>query len=202
MQTNLSCRLDWLGDCDRDRTAFWCSYHPSQVRRERFLEQCGRLTAAGLRYSVGVVGLREHLDEARAMRRLLPPHVYLWINAYKDVPDYYSSGEIAAWEEIDPHFRWNTIRHASRGRTCRTGGAAISVDGDGTVRRCHFVSQPLGNLYDPAFQLPGASACPNATCGCHIGYIYLEDLQLDRVFAGGMLERIPADWPVGWDQRA
>ncbi len=191
-QTNLSCRLDWIDECRAERTAFWCSYHPSQTRRERFLQQCGRLEAAGLRYSVGIVGLREHFAEAVGVRRALPRRVYLWVNAYKDVPDYYTDDEIAGWERIDPHFRWNTVRHASRGQDCRTGASVISVDGDGTVRRCHFVPQALGNLYDPDFRLPGARPCPNETCGCHIGYVHLEPLGLERVFASGILERIPA----------
>lgn len=35
-------------------------------------------------------------------------------------------------------------------------------------------------------------ACPLAVCDCHIGYVHLESLPLYDVFAGGVLERIPA----------
>jgi hypothetical protein len=35
-------------------------------------------------------------------------------------------------------------------------------------------------------------------CDCHIGYVHLETLPLYDVFAGGVLERIPA--PAALDQ--
>ena len=70
--------------------------------------------------------------------------------------------------------------------------------GDGTVRRCHFIAradrQPLRRL------VAGRAAAPhlrrNALCDCHIGYVHLKPLGLRDVFAGGILERIPAAWPV------
>jgi hypothetical protein len=69
----------------------------------------------------------------------------------------------------------------------------ISVDGDGTMRRCHFVRTPLGNIYEPGFEralLP--RPCTNETCGCHIGYVHMDELRLHEVFGAGVLERIPA----------
>ena len=66
------------------------------------------------------------------------------------------------------------------------------MDGAGDVRRCHFVDEVLGNLYDGSFE--GAlreRPCPNATCGCHIGYVHLDELKLYDVFGGGVLERFP-----------
>ena len=44
-----------------------------------------------MRFSVGVVGLKEHFGEIEALRRELPPDVYLWVNAYKREPDYYTA---------------------------------------------------------------------------------------------------------------
>ena len=69
----------------------------------------------------------------------------------------------------------------------------ISVDGDGTIRRCHFVREPIGNLYDPGFEAALVERpCPSATCSCHIGYVHLDAVGLYPAFAGGILERIPA----------
>lgn len=42
-QTNLACNLDWIERCDKKRLALWCSYHPGQVARDRFLAQCEQL---------------------------------------------------------------------------------------------------------------------------------------------------------------
>src|SRR5262249_41136102 len=164
----------------------------SQVKRAEFVAKCRELSARGMRYSAGVVGLREHFAEIRALRDELPPNVYLWVNAYKDVPDYYQPGEVELLTTIDPLFPFNNTRHPSRGRPCHTGHRAISVDGDGTVRRCHFVGEPLGNLYEQRFeQLLRERLCPNATCGCHIGYVHMPELGLYEVFGDGVLERVP-----------
>jgi len=66
------------------------------------------------------------------------------------------------------------------------------VLGDGTVRRCHFIPTPLGNLYDGSYRAAlRRGGCTNATCDCHIGYVHLKRLPLYDVFAGGILERIP-----------
>lgn len=192
IQTNLSGPLDWVEDCDRDRLALWTTYHPTEVDRATFLDRCRELDRRGIRFSVGVVGLKEHLAEAEALRRELPPHVYLWINAYKRVPDYYSASEFEQFEAIDPLFPINAVRHPSRGRPCRAGRSVIAVDGEGTIRRCHFIPAPIGNLYEPGFESALIERpCTNETCSCHIGYVHMEELGLDRIFGAGILERIP-----------
>jgi MoaA/NifB/PqqE/SkfB family radical SAM enzyme len=192
IQTNLSCPLNWVEDCDRGRLALWTTFHPSEVSRTRFLARCRELDRRGVRYSVGVVGLKEHADEVEALRRELPPYVYLWVNAYKDRPDYYDADDLSRFEAIDPLFRVNAVRHPSHGKACRTGRSVVSVDGDGTVRRCHFIREPLGNLYEDDLEsVLGDRPCTNATCGCHIGYVHLEELGLYEVFGRGVLERIP-----------
>ena len=62
------------------------------------------------------------------------------------------------------------------------------------MRRCHFVPTPLGNLYDGSYRAalrrPPVRRTPR--CDCHIGYVHLDRLPLYDVFAGGVLERIPA----------
>lgn len=151
----------------------------------------GAQATRAIRYSVGVVGDPAHLDAARRMREALPGHVYLWINA-EEGRDYTDS-EADAWTALDPLFGYSRHPHASAGRRCRTGESVISVDGDGTVRRCHFVKTPIGNLYDGSYRTAlRPRSCPLAVCDCHIGYVHLESLPLYDVFAGGVLERIPA----------
>lgn len=194
IQTNLSCRTDWLSEADPDTLALWCTYHPGQTRYDRFLGKCRELAAGGIRYSVGIVGLPEHLSAARRLRAELPGHVYLWVNAAEGRE--YSDAEAAAWTELDPLFDYSRRPHRSAGLPCRTGASVISVDGEGTVRRCHFVRTVLGNLYDGSYRRAlRRRPCPLAVCDCHIGYVHLETLPLYDVFAGGVLERIPA--PAG-----
>ncbi|WP_309236786.1 STM4011 family radical SAM protein [Micromonospora sp. S-DT3-3-22] len=195
IQTNLAARVDWLADADRTTAALWTTYHPGQVTRERFLARCARLSELGVRYSVGVVGLPEHLAEARALRAALPAQVYLWVNAADG--HRYTAGQEAAWTALDPLFGWSVRPHPSLGRPCHAGETAISVAGDGTVRRCHFRPTPIGNLYDGSWRAAlKPRACDAALCDCHIGYVHLKPLGLRDVFAGGLLERIPAAWPA------
>ncbi|MEU9978840.1 STM4011 family radical SAM protein [Streptomyces sp. NPDC051014] len=195
VQTNLSCRTEWLADADPGTLALWCTYHPGQTPYDRFLAKCRDLAARGIRYSVGIVGLADHLDAARRLRADLPDHVYLWVNAAEG--HTYTDAEAGLWTDLDPLFPYSRTPHASAGLPCRTGESVVSVDGAGTVRRCHFVPAPLGNLYDGSYRAAlRPRACPLAVCDCHIGYVHLETLPLYDVFAGGVLERVPASPPT------
>lgn len=196
-QTNLSCRLDWVSAADARKLALWCTFHPSQVSLERFLSQCRILDANGLRYSVGIVGTREALRFLEPLRAGLKAEIYLWVNALKRNPDYYSLEEVECLTRFDPLFPVNNTQHASYGRNCRTGHTVFSVDGNGEMRRCHFVREVIGNIYEPGFEKAlRPRQCPAQTCGCHIGYVHLEHLGLDEVFREGLLERIPARLPA------
>lgn len=191
IQTNLSCRLDWLTEVDKEKTALWATYHPGEISRRKFLNQCARLDELGISYSVGVVGFREVIPEIGALRAELLPDVYLWVNALKKQANYYTHEEKARLIDIDPLVVHNMINHDSAGKACKTGHTVISVDGDGTMQRCHFVKERIGNIYDPDFRSAlFPRACTNATCGCHIGYVHLDHLKLYEVYKDKVLERI------------
>lgn len=192
IQTNLSSRLEWTEQCVKAKIALWATYHPGETERARFLAKCLDLHGRGVRFSVGIVGMKEHSSEIEAMRAALPPDIYLWINAYKRDPRYYSQEDIARFSSIDPLFPINNRYHPSAGRACRAGHTVISVDGDGNARRCHFIKSPIGNIYQPGFEeVLKERPCTNATCGCHIGYVHMPELELYDVFGDGVLERIP-----------
>lgn len=194
IQTNLSCGLDWLADADRSTVALWCTFHPTETTVAKFAAKVERLTALGIRHSVGVVGMREHQPEIAALRAALPPATYLWVNAYKRQESYYAAADLAALTAIDRHFPVNNQRHPSLGRPCNAGHRSFTVDGDGTARRCHFIPAVLGNIYEADFPTrlsSGPPPCTNSTCGCHIGYVNLPHLGLDEVYGDGLLERVP-----------
>jgi len=196
IQTNLSCALEWTERCDLSRLALWTTWHPTEATMERFLTKCQEAMRRGVRFSVGVVGRREAFDDIRRLREALPPEIYLWVNAWKRVPDYYSANELAMMESTDPHFRWNVTPQASRGKACRGGHTAFTVDGEGEARRCHFIPGKIGNIYDDDFAARLApSPCTAAECRCHIGYVHMTDLGLYDVYGDGVMERIPAQWP-------
>lgn len=192
IQTNLSGKLDWVNRGNKQTLALWTTYHPSQGKLEEFLDQCRFLDSEVVRYSVGIVGLKENLAATVELRRRLSSHVYLWVNAYKDTASYYDEMDVESYTAIDPLFPINNRRHASLGKACRTGETVFSVDGDGAMFRCHFIKAKLGNIYEEDFTaLLRPRSCTNSSCGCHIGYVHLENLQLDMVYGKNILERIP-----------
>lgn len=193
VQTNLSAPLDWLARAPAGKLALWCTYHPGQTSLERFVERCRRLKAMGVPHSVGVVAMREHLAAIEALRAALPPTSHVWLNAYdRRGPGYYSADELHRFDELDPWFRHGLEGTASRGRPCRTGEDVFSVDGDGEVRRCHFVPTRLGNLYvDPIAAMSAVRPCTRMKCECFIGYAHRKDLPLNAAFGDGLLARIP-----------
>lgn len=191
IQTNLSAPLSFVEEADPASLGIWATWHPEWMPRGRFVERVALLHERGVRVSAGMVGLPRFFEEIESLRRELPPDVYLWVNAAKSSVTY-TEAQIERLSRIDPLFRINTRHHASLGRSCRAGHTVISVDGDGNARRCHFIDEPIGNIYEPGFDRAlKPRLCTNATCGCHIGYVHLEYLELDKVFASGILERRP-----------
>lgn len=195
IQTNGSCRFGWAAQCDKSKLGLWVTYHPGETPREAFLKRCTQMQQQGIRFSVGVVGLKEHFGEIEALRAELPSEVYLWVNAFKRVEDYYAPDEADFLAAIDPLFPFNHTRHQSLGHACSAGESVISVDGEGTMRRCHFIKEIIGNIYEDEWQTAlRPRPCSNQTCGCHIGYVHLNELNLYEVFEGGVLERIPLNF--------
>lgn len=193
LQTNLSGPLSWLAGAPAGKLSLWCTYHPDQTPLHRFVERCSRLRDLGIRFSVGMVALREHYAALRELRAALPPQCPVWLNAYdRRGPGYYLSQDLDWLDRIDPWFHHNRQPGSSRGKPCRAGQETLSVDGAGEVQRCHFIPQRLGNLYEDALDsMLQARPCTRAKCDCYIGYAHRNDLPFYADFGEGVLARIP-----------
>ncbi len=197
-QTNLSWRPELAkraveSDAARARFGLWTTFHPTETTVDRFIEKVRALD--GFSVSVGIVGLRENMGYAEELKARLPSHAHLWVNAYKsDGPGYYRDDEAERYAMLDREFALNNVRHPSRGKPCRAGTHAISVNGLGETRRCHFVDQVVGNFFtDPLASLLNTepAPCPNETCGCYIGYVHLEELAQYELYGDRLMERVP-----------
>ena len=191
IQTNGSGPMDFLDAADRRRVALWMSWHPSEIARAAMVAKVAALSATGTRLSLGMVAAPARLADAEALRRELPPTVPMWLNAEKPLPRF-TPDELTRFTGIDPDFALETRRQRTRGLDCRTGDEVVSIDGDGDVRRCHFVDDVLGNLYrDDLAALLRPRACTRATCECWIGYAHLPSLSVrERHAPDGFLARI------------
>lgn len=197
IQTNFTCGTDWLDSCDLSTAAFWITYHPTEIPREKFVAKIHQLQSHGARYSVGVVGDPAALHDIEMLRAELPEQAYLWINALTGRALRYDERQLARLMAVDPLFNLNLKPHRSKGRPCFTGETVISVEADGRAYRCHFIKQPLGNIYAPGFdQILKPRLCTARYCRCHIGYSHLKDLNMREIFGNGFLERRA---PMGGD---
>ena len=89
--------------------------------------------------------------------------------------------------------RQNSINDSVAPSRCSSGETSFSVDGDGDVRRCHFVKDVIGNIYDGTFpDCLKPRLCTAKACGCYIGYIHRKDLPMSQLYGDGLLERIPS----------
>ena len=197
IQTNLSASIGELIEANRSTLSLWTTFHPSQSSLPRFISNCRELDEARIRYSVGVVGLKEHFEAIQLLRAQLRPEVYLWVNAFKRESDYYTSQEIDGILSVDPYFDWNLRQYASAEKACLGGETTFTVDSDGNIRRCHFIKDIIGNIYDPNFRdTLKPRVCSSAICNCHIGYVHRPELRLNELYGKGLLERIPQNWPM------
>ncbi|MFD1886434.1 STM4011 family radical SAM protein [Paenibacillus wenxiniae] len=192
VQTNLSVKLDWTMELNRDKVAFWATYHPGQTSEAQFVGQCMTLYEHGIAFSAGTVGLRESFAAIRSLRQQLPADVYVWVNAFKDRPAYYEPGEVEELEAIDPYFRYNLTDYASLGQSCLAGESVFYVQGNGMVKRCYQDKRVIGNIYRHELeQIAAERPCQMKTCGCYIGYIHMPDGPFAHQYGERLLERIP-----------
>ena len=145
-----------------------------------------------MRFSVGVVGLKEHLAEIDALRAgtaggRVPVGQRLQARAGLLHRRRWSTD----LTRIDPLFpRQQPV--ATRAAANRAGPGERHLGG----RRRHgpplpLRPEPIGNIYDADFEPAAERPCPNETCGCHIGYVHLDRLGLYDRFGAGVLERVP-----------
>ncbi len=190
MQTNLSGNLSWVSKLNSKKLILWATYHPTQVKMNKFLQQIYFLNEKKIYFSVGVVGKKEFKKEIKAIKSKLPART-LWVNAFKHVNNYYSKDDIQFFSEIDPHFTTNLKNHPSFRKSCKTGESVFTVYGNGNLKRCHFVDETLGNIYESNFNhFISQKPCPNQTCHCYIGYVFLNELKLNQIYGKKLLGRL------------
>jgi MoaA/NifB/PqqE/SkfB family radical SAM enzyme len=209
VQTNLSFDLAaFLDRVDAAKLALWTTYHPGETPPAEWdaLHRKWRLLRErGVRFSVGVVGVREHLEAMRRLRAALPPSVYLWVNAYQRELHYYSEPELGLIRGVDPYFDLNNQNYPSRGRPCTAGQRAVYLDDEGDLRRCFFVGAVLGNLFRDGWRTDAeARPCPRDGCHCYVGHMHIVELNFRAVYGDDLAVRIPRGWgdEKGSPQRA
>jgi hypothetical protein len=191
VQTNMSCSVDWVRQCDLDRIAFWATYHPTEACRDDFVRKVIQLRAWNVRLSVGMVAMPESLDYLAPLRAALPSDVYLWLNPQMPRNRRYTDEETRRFTEIDPLFPMALRRLRTRGKQCRTGEVTFTIDGEGDMRRCHFVDEVIGSIYAADWRAAlRPRNCPNQFCDCYLGVAQQQADELAPVFGDDVMERL------------
>ncbi len=202
VQTNLSFDLGpFLDAVEASKLALWTTYHPTEVSAEE-LERLHRkwalLQERGVPFSVGIVGTHEALPHLRRLRDRLDKAIYVWVNAYKREPGYYSEEQLADVRAVDPYFDLNNQHFPSLGQPCTAGQRATYLDDEGDLRRCFFVGEVLGNLFRDGWRrLDAPKTCPRQTCHCYVGHMHVVELDFRSVYGKHLAARIPRAWQRG-----
>lgn len=153
-QTNLSFPVKRMldvfenaGGC-REKLRLWCTFHPSMVSLERFLEQCNMLEKEKVSYCVGSVGVPKQAEILTHLREKLPSYVYMWVNPMDGLGRAYTRQEIAGFEKIDAFFPYLLKHKKAKPEQCKGClGDALFVHSNGDVTPCNISKKKLGNIY-------------------------------------------------------
>lgn len=195
IQTNLSGDLGWLKYINKEKLILWTTYHPNEVRLEDFFSNLQNSDKEEIRFTVGVVGIKENFDNIKKLEEKLKflerTKPYLWINAYKDTKNYYSDEDIKFLKDIDPLFEVNLKDYDSRGKICSTGRNVFWVEYNGIIHRCWQDKKITGNIFkDKISDIMNKKVCEYSKCTCYIGYTNIEELELEKIYKKSLLGRM------------
>lgn len=171
----------------KSKLRLWATFHPEMTTAESFADQCRKLLAEGIRFGAGSVGVPENIEILRYLRKILPEHVYLWINRMDGLNRRYSDAEEAAFQEIDPLFSQELHWPKADSSSC---SHRLFVEADGRMRLCN-IGRPLeGNWYGETDR-SHPSACGKKMCSCYLAYGGRDDYGKKWFFGRYPLFRIP-----------
>lgn len=176
VQSNFSGKIEWLKNLEnKEKFNLWLSFHPEFVTMSNFVKKLKILNSYGVNYCVGSVGVKENFSLLKELRDTVPPENYMWINAYKDIKNYYSSEDIEFLTTLDPLFKYNLTDYKSLGEVCSAGYDSFFLEYNGDVRRCFGSMKKLGNIYNDNLEdIALKTSCKRKICDCFIGYINLK----------------------------
>ena len=178
IQTNLAGRLDWLAEADPAPLALWATYHPARsTARPLPRPRAATWPSRGVRFSVGVVGLPEHLAEAGRCAPTLPAR-RLPVGQRRRGPALRRGRGRRPGPRSTRCSRYSAARTQSPAVPCRAGE---TVDLGATATAPCAAATSSASRSATSTTAPTAPRCArgrarNAVCDCHIGYVHLERL--------------------------
>lgn len=174
----------------REKLRFWATFHPKMTDAEKFSGQCGELLRMGVQVSAGAVGVPEHLEVLRELRRRLPKEIYLWINKMDGLGRQYTEEEREDFLDIDPYFLRELACPPADAKEC---AGRLFAEGDGRLRTCNIsrVQEGRWEQRQELLEYPPSPVCGRKLCSCYLAYGG-RDNDMNRILFGPYpLFRIP-----------
>ena len=155
-----------------EKICLWGTFHPEQTTVSAFQSQCHRLQKAGIRFSVGVVGVPGQMETIQELRDAIPKESYMWINALEGAGRPYSQEEKEEFRKIDPFFEQELRRLPADVEDC---GGTYFVRGDGRMYACPISQVVIGDFYqiqtmEELYEMEKKRTCRSRFCHCHLAY--------------------------------
>ena len=153
-----------------------CTFHPSQVTLDKFLERVDVTQQAGMLDMVNFVAVPRGYNKSeidRLVRAFAERGIFMNV-AY----DFFQPGEyrladmrhlLSLRTRRDAEF---TLKCETLGEVCAAGVSYVEIELDGSVRRCRQ-TRTLGNLFEHVDLLGQAEPCTFPTCNCIERYTQL-----------------------------
>jgi len=199
-QTNLSWNVkSFLEKIDQNlkhKIRFWATFHPTEMdesKQEKWIEKVRHLKNEGIKFSVGAVGIKKNIPSIQKMKLVLDDlGIFFWVNAYKRYEGYYNVEEIEALESVDPFFKRNNQFILHKNKPCSAGKSSFYLTDTGDIRRCNWVDDIIGNIYDDNFQpFTENNLCEAARCQCYVGHMMIPSEKYEEVYGDFRCSRIP-----------
>lgn len=185
IDTNASGKLDNFKEVDPEKIILNCSYHPSQVSKESFLNAIKQLLYFG--YKIGMVNFIMGTDNFDIFKKVKEEIFELGIpinpNPQFNLEGPYSTEHLAVLKEELPRadFLYKTQGLSPYGNKCLFPSLAYQMDQTGKIHvGCH--PQASGSFFEnslpPTFI--GPVPCPNNSCMCLDMYSFLKDVNRNK----------------------
>ena len=192
IQTNLSFSGERFLDCYAaadgrfEKLRLWATFHPEMTDVSEFARRCEVFVKAGVQICAGAVGVPEHLDLIRLLRKKLPGSVYLWMNRMDGLGRAYTGAEVEAFRALDPYFGRELLLPEADGEKCYN---RLFVEGNGRLHTCN-ISPMLHETWADAETFP-APVCRRRRCSCYLAYGGRQEIVNEMLFGPWPLFRIP-----------
>lgn len=173
-----------------EKLRLWATFHPEMTTVFQFVRSCIQLTQAGVRMCAGAVGVPEHIQILRQLRKELPDGIYLWINRMDGLHRPYTNEEIESFSDIDPYFYRELQLHPAQPEECRM---RYFAEADGRLRMCNISAVHQTGWKEPADAKTGETfrTCGQQRCTCYLAYGGRNNLENQMLFGPWPLFRIP-----------